>query len=949
MDISRSQNSPNSHSSFQISNQIGVGRCNLSPVSPWGKRLQMLKMLLFPLMPAVCLFALTAVNVQQAVTARQELQDFNLIFKQSVALGSIMHAIEIEQSLATLFTRYDDISRVSLDSSYADTDVAVRNLPYWPEETRFTSSAQFLAFLNDLRSQSRQKNTSVFELLRIYSSVNRAFMPLLTDTILQTNHERLWKNLMSFAFIIRAQERTGAMSAYGAEFYLLGGLQSVNYLSFVRNRELSVIHLNTCLNYVPSTRDVYDEGLEARNIQLSKIEIMKDEIYSNHTTATSENASLQRATHWLGNTTGQLKVMRNVGLYLESMVSDRISLEIVAKNEEIAVAAALFGVVCLVVPVILVMVSKSTKSIQTYASKLTEKTVELNTEKKRSDSLLYRMLPRPVAKQLRSGEDVNAESFERVSIFFSDIVDFTEISAKSTPMQVVVFLNSLYQLFDERIETYDVYKVETIGDAYMVVSGLPMRNGNRHAGEVASLALDLMDRAAEFRIPHLPSDRLRLRVGLHTGPCVAGVVGSKMPRYCLFGDTVNTASRMESHGELRMPRLQTRDLEAWQLKAHMQLSIKARVVPPPGNRLRSGSKAEFLPVNTLLPVCYCGREKQRSGNDYSSRDFEIGIGRIQTMENFGQVLKLVVIATLSVAWTTAQDTPCTCDYTQYEGLESRITTLETLTSSLHDTVFKVRQDNNKMKKLTVASLNIALTPEENQCQHVEELVNIIGGLSFYVGLGPNSCELMGTALYPAVACSQLHEACRKPSGSYFVRSTVFTEVYCEMDEFGGGWTRFGRGGMESAWNYQDENESEVTLIVISPRDVKLIQDLRFNTFRVSTDVTFRMQADDSTSPSTVYTRTLPWLEEKPFTIGYGRDHTRLELTDEGDRLNCFAGGSSRCGEDGLPRTDEPSARVAFTSVYFGPRAEDRGAQAHQSEWSRNRFTWSGSFYYLLAK
>uniref|UniRef100_A0A8C9TB17 Guanylate cyclase n=1 Tax=Scleropages formosus TaxID=113540 RepID=A0A8C9TB17_SCLFO len=191
--------------------------------------------------------------------------------------------------------------------------------------------------------------------------------------------------------------------------------------------------------------------------------------------------------------------------------------------------------------------------MEQYANNL-ENLVEERTqayleEKRKAENLLYQILPHSVAEQLKRGETVQAEAFDSVTIYFSDIVGFTSLSAESTPLQVVNLLNDLYTCFDAIIDNFDVYKVETIGDAYMVVSGLPVRNGKLHTREIAGMSLALLEQVKTFKIRHRPNDQLRLRIGIHTGPVCAGVVGLKMPRYCLFGDTVNTASRMESNGE----------------------------------------------------------------------------------------------------------------------------------------------------------------------------------------------------------------------------------------------------------------------------------------------------------------------------------------------------------------------------------------------------------------
>ncbi|XP_074638228.1 atrial natriuretic peptide receptor 2-like isoform X3 [Acropora palmata] len=199
-----------------------------------------------------------------------------------------------------------------------------------------------------------------------------------------------------------------------------------------------------------------------------------------------------------------------------------------------------------IVDKIIYMLEEHSLNLQKLVEKRTEQWIE---EKKRTDELLHSMMPKSVADQLKRGKPVEAESFDEVTLFFSDIVGFTSLSSESTPLQIVTLLNDLYSAFDEIIHAYDVYKVETIGDAYMVVSGLPIRNGHQHAVEIADMALHFLKSVQRFKIRHRPHKKLKLRIGIHSGPVCAGVVGMKMPRYCLFGDTVNTASRMESNGE----------------------------------------------------------------------------------------------------------------------------------------------------------------------------------------------------------------------------------------------------------------------------------------------------------------------------------------------------------------------------------------------------------------
>jgi class 3 adenylate cyclase len=176
---------------------------------------------------------------------------------------------------------------------------------------------------------------------------------------------------------------------------------------------------------------------------------------------------------------------------------------------------------------------------------LQEKTTEITKHKKLLDQLLGQLLPPTVALKFSQGERVEPATFECVTVYFSDIVGYTTITDQSTALQMVEFLNALYRMTDRIVENYDAYKMETIGDADLIASGIPIPNGKKHASELAKFSLDMMLAFKDFRLPHRPLEAPQLRIGLHSGRCMAGVVGSRIPKYCLFGDAVSTAAKLE--------------------------------------------------------------------------------------------------------------------------------------------------------------------------------------------------------------------------------------------------------------------------------------------------------------------------------------------------------------------------------------------------------------------
>ncbi|XP_069680500.1 uncharacterized protein [Periplaneta americana] len=536
---------------------VGVrGQCCVKAANPAykrGRRLQLLQMLVLPFIPILALIVQTAITLHDILIYRQEVSDIEAQVAIATDLGKLVTQMQLERSEVAfyIFTNGSTL-RSGIDQRFELTNQALSNMSTWPpvevpENENSTllldNKTTFLNRLNEFRSSV--SDSSILEVLHWYTSVNAALLNHLTNQIKETDNSGVWRYLISFKNLLRSIENIGISTVYGINYYARGELRSISYINYVRHEALGSDLLNSSLNYVPSLRNHYMD-LTSRMPGYGNIKIRRDQILGN----ANRNKSHETAKMYFDSMASYVDELRELQGELRKKIRDYVNSNLVDASHKEAYGIAILVLVLVVSPIIIILVRNAVATIQMYSANLAQKAKELKKEKRISDTLLFQMLPPSVAQQLKQTRQVPAEYYASVTVYFSDIVGFTEIAAISTPLEVVTFLNSIYKMFDARIECYDVYKVETIGDSYMVASGLPVKNGEKHVTEIATMALDLLAGSVVFKIPHRPNERLQIRSGVHTGPVVAGIVGTKMPRYCLFGDTVNTASRMESTGEV---------------------------------------------------------------------------------------------------------------------------------------------------------------------------------------------------------------------------------------------------------------------------------------------------------------------------------------------------------------------------------------------------------------
>ncbi|BFZ23637.1 hypothetical protein BsWGS_26676 [Bradybaena similaris] len=503
----------------------------------------MFRTLALMLIPLVALVSLACYWMITNVIEKSSLENVKLQVNKGQTVGGVVYALQLERAGVVFAIEEKNMSM--LGEQYTMTDFAIRDAASYPTAC-FQDTETFIQSLkvhrNQISTNVTKRNTH--DEVSYYSQFTVCLLDVLMNLAKDMTHGSVWQDTVSYKMMLKAQESVGIMLSVGIPFFEIGSLP-LDYYNMLKDEDSAAKeYIDIATIFSPHAKELYSR------LNLTNSQTFQDmETFRQHWKQNYYNDSGPvKAKEFHQGVMKYFKILSDMNKEISKLVIEKLNTEIKLSVNMMIIACLVFVFVLIMTPILVKLMHTLTSSIQNYAIEASLKSQQLIIEKQRSDSLLYQMLPKSVAQQLKMNKSVNAEYYEQVTLFFSDIVGFTNISAASTPLQVVVFLNELYRFFDDTLDHYDVYKVETIGDAYMVVSGLPTRNGSAHVAEISLMALELLKTAKDFTIPHMPQRSIELRIGCHSGSAVAGVVGNKMPRYCLFGDTVNTASRMESHG-----------------------------------------------------------------------------------------------------------------------------------------------------------------------------------------------------------------------------------------------------------------------------------------------------------------------------------------------------------------------------------------------------------------
>ncbi|QQP49010.1 Uncharacterized protein FKW44_009520 [Caligus rogercresseyi] len=490
---------------------LQAGFCQINPVTKTGQRLYMVHMLLLPFLPISALIIQNAIGLSDLLRYQAEVQRSGAKVDGATHIEKFITNMQRERSEVAfyIFTYGKQTLGFNLSERFQITDEALEKMP-WPEmkvsksnEKMFKSKLRFQIRHGDFRQRISQEEEDINSILNWYNRADAVFLQHLSTGIKTTNSSAVWRYLIAYANLLRCIENYGIAVAYGIRYYGQGRITRDNYVQFIR-------HFTLGDEYLDQLQHDQNQGDHYNALKKSRRDVLEQRPQKPNT---DEALRFYQATY------GYTEALRVVIRDLREEIKRIVEEELTSANQQQALGVAVLIIVLIISPIIIFLVRNATATIQIFSFSLSKKAFELKWKGKRRMTYSFnkkRSMP---------------EKLESVSVLFSDIQDFTSMIETSSPIEVVILLNSLYKMFDARIDKYDVYKVNNINDSYMIVSGIPSKPGHSSSQEypvheLSTLALDLMGGVLTVR--------------------------NKMPRYRLFGDSVYVATQLTTSSERKI-------------------------------------------------------------------------------------------------------------------------------------------------------------------------------------------------------------------------------------------------------------------------------------------------------------------------------------------------------------------------------------------------------------
>ncbi|KAH3819885.1 hypothetical protein DPMN_121629 [Dreissena polymorpha] len=422
--------------------------CRGDPITTAGQRNQMIKMLAIILVPVLILMGLTGNSFGSALSSYVSSRHIRSTLLFSLDMGILIRALQRERDASALYlSAIRPETKNFLLQRYQETDEATQTLPYWPNtlsgtHSDFDSSESFIKLLNRHRYELDTLQVTFRDELNTYTAWIEVFIKWFYRAISEARAERVWKAFVAYQELLVAREYLGRERAMGLIFFALGKFPTrEEYLYFVESQDTANTSFATARQYSEIARDVYDDTISDNPGIMSVIHGKRLEIRARYTGEDNNTTgSLAEATFWFENMTFFQDIVNDAQTSLALRIDSLLKEQQTTDLTNIIVICVIFSAVLILCPVIVYAVYSLTVEIQRCSIHIADRTKALSKEKKRTDTLLYQMLPKQVADQLKQNKEVNTEEFMNATIMFSDIVGFTQISSRSSPLQVRLYV-----------------------------------------------------------------------------------------------------------------------------------------------------------------------------------------------------------------------------------------------------------------------------------------------------------------------------------------------------------------------------------------------------------------------------------------------------------------------------------------------------------------------------